>query len=168
MKTEVQKEEKKSIFRKKAMDRITSPEEMDDYLQVTGPGTWFVLLAVVLLVIGFIAWGIMGRLETTVSVAVLSQDKQTICYVPEDNAQAVLNKGEEKDINIGGKTYAIADYEMPPVVVEASTDPAVLIAGSLKAGDIVRPMLVEGELKDGVYTGEILVETVSPISFILN
>ena len=33
-----------SLFRKKAMDRISSPEDLTSYLKVTNPGVWSVLL----------------------------------------------------------------------------------------------------------------------------
>lgn len=33
-----QKQEKKSIFRQNSLNRVSTPEEMDRYLQVTGPG----------------------------------------------------------------------------------------------------------------------------------
>ena len=39
--------EKKSIFRQKALDRINSPEQLTDYLRVTNPGIWLVLIAAV-------------------------------------------------------------------------------------------------------------------------
>ena len=48
--------EKNQLFRKKTMERISSPEQLTDYLRVTNPGIWAVLTAVILILVGIIAW----------------------------------------------------------------------------------------------------------------
>ena len=58
-----------SIFRQKSMDRVSSPEQLNDYIKVTNPGIWVVLAAVIVLLLGFIVWGAVGTLETRVNVA---------------------------------------------------------------------------------------------------
>ena len=47
--------EKPSLFRKEAMNRITSPDQLNDYLRVTRPSVWVVLVAVILLICGIAA-----------------------------------------------------------------------------------------------------------------
>ncbi len=42
-----------SFFRKKSLDRISSPEQLTDYLRVTNPGIWIFLAAVVVLLATF-------------------------------------------------------------------------------------------------------------------
>jgi len=51
------------IFRKKGIDKITSPEKLDDYIRVTTPSVWLVLAAVVLLLVGALVWGFFGEVE---------------------------------------------------------------------------------------------------------
>ena len=55
--------EKNQLFREKTMERISSPEQLTDYLRVTNPGMWAVLIAVILLLGGIIAWAAVGVLE---------------------------------------------------------------------------------------------------------
>ena len=57
------------IFRKKSVDRMSSPEQLNDYIKVTNPGVWMALAASVILLIGVCVWGIFGKLETKLSVA---------------------------------------------------------------------------------------------------
>jgi len=52
-----------SIFRKKSLDRISNPEQLNDYIRVTSPSVWLVLLALVILLIGILAWGVLGKVE---------------------------------------------------------------------------------------------------------
>ena len=35
------------IFRKKSLDRISSPEQLNDYIRVANPGIWMILAAVI-------------------------------------------------------------------------------------------------------------------------
>ena len=44
----------KQIFRQKNIDRISSPEELNDYLKVSDPGIWIILCAVIILLAGLI------------------------------------------------------------------------------------------------------------------
>ena len=52
------------IFREKSMQRVSSPESLNDYIRVTTPSVWIVLIALVLLLVGMIAWSIFGTVET--------------------------------------------------------------------------------------------------------
>ena len=44
------------LFSKKATDRLSSPEQLNDYLRVTPPAVWITLAAVVLLLAGGFFW----------------------------------------------------------------------------------------------------------------
>ena len=51
-----------SIFRQKSIDKVSSPEKLDDYIRVTTPSVWITLAAITILLIGTIVWGIFGEL----------------------------------------------------------------------------------------------------------
>ena len=55
-----------SLFRKKSIERISSPEEIDEYMRVTTPSMWLVLGAVALLLLAIFIWSITGRIEDTI------------------------------------------------------------------------------------------------------
>ena len=63
------------IFRKKTVEKISSPEDLDDYIKVTTPSVWVIMIAIVILLIGSLVWGCLGKLTvkqddgTTKSVA---------------------------------------------------------------------------------------------------
>ena len=64
-------ENNQTIFRKKAMNRISSPEDLTGYLRVTSPGLWIILAAVIALLVGVFAWSAVDTLETTVDAATI-------------------------------------------------------------------------------------------------
>ena len=160
-----QAEEKKSIFRKKSLDRISSPEELDGYLAVTGPGVWLPLITAVFLLIGCLVWMTFGQIETTLGVAVAATDQGTVCYVPYHHADSVKNSGS---VRIADHTYPLADVGFAPQVVNEELDESLRRAGNLSMGDLVLPLKVDGSFMTGFYSGEVVVETLNPIRFIIN
>ena len=60
-------EKKTQIFRQKTLDRISSPEQLTDYLHVTNVGVWVVFSVIILLLAAFFVWASLGKLETTVT-----------------------------------------------------------------------------------------------------
>ncbi len=56
-----QKTQASGIFREKSMERVSSPEALNDYIRVTTPSVWIVLAAAVLLLVGMLCWSIFGR-----------------------------------------------------------------------------------------------------------
>ena len=157
--------ENNGIFRKKVVDSIESPEEMHDYLQVTSSGIWLFLGAVTLLLIGVIIWGIFGRINTSVQVAVVAQEGECVCVVPYDKLTDVLKAGS---VTMEYETLTLTRDVGEAVTVGESTDVQLRIAGEYEIGDIVVPILVEGAPEDGVYTGTVVTESLQPISLLLN
>ena len=43
--------------------RISSPEQVDDYIRVTTPGMWLLVAAILILLAAIIIWGFAGKLE---------------------------------------------------------------------------------------------------------
>ncbi|MCP4274203.1 MAG: hypothetical protein GY781_19950, partial [Gammaproteobacteria bacterium] len=55
------------VFRKVSLERMSSPEQLDQMMQVTTPKGWVVLLALIILVVFAIFWGIFGSIATKVT-----------------------------------------------------------------------------------------------------
>lgn len=54
------------IFRQEALDRLSSPEQLDQVMRVADPRRWIALTAIGVLLIGALIWGFVGRIESTV------------------------------------------------------------------------------------------------------
>jgi multidrug efflux pump subunit AcrA (membrane-fusion protein) len=54
------------MFRKKALDRLASPEQLDEVMSVTSARTWIALAGLVVLLIVVIIWGFVGTVPTQV------------------------------------------------------------------------------------------------------
>lgn len=52
------------IFRKVALERLSSPEQLDQLMQVTNPTGWLALGAMIVLLAAAAAWGVYGSIPT--------------------------------------------------------------------------------------------------------
>lgn len=55
------------LYRKSALERISSPEQLDKALVVTSPLSWVALAAATVLIVALIVWSIIGTIPVTVS-----------------------------------------------------------------------------------------------------
>lgn len=58
----------KQIFRKVSLERLSSPEQLDQLMRVTSPRGWLALIAVAGLLAAAVWWGIYGNLPTKIPV----------------------------------------------------------------------------------------------------
>jgi HlyD family secretion protein len=54
------------IFRKVSLDRLSSPEQLDILMKITTPQGWLALIALMILCIISVIWGLFGRIPTKV------------------------------------------------------------------------------------------------------
>jgi len=82
-----------SLFRKSALDRISSPEQLNEYMKVAGPGVWAILAGLAVTFAAFIVWGVVGSIPETVQISgtVLAPESSELAvysYLPiEDTKQ---------------------------------------------------------------------------------
>lgn len=139
-------ENKNNLFRKKALDRISSPEQLNDYLRVTNPGIWAVLIAVILFLAGVFVWACTGTLETKTPATAVVQNKTALVVVSggsniEEGMALRIREGEytvgEVSEDEYGRRTAVASVDLPDgrydaVVVTDETKPVEFL---LKASE---------------------------------
>lgn len=154
-----------SLFRTKNIERIESPESMNDYLQVTSPGVWLVLSTVIVFLIGVCIWGVFGHIDSTAKVAVVATGGETFCLVPEDALKSAI---DNRSIKIDGNDYELSPSTLDPVIISESTNVYWLLAGDLSIGNIVYKIPLSQQMAEDVYSGTIVIETLTPFSLLLN
>lgn len=71
--------QKKNIFRKESLDRLSSPERLDELMQVVTPKDWLPLVGLGGLVLIGLGWSIFGRIPITVNgQGVLLRSRQVV------------------------------------------------------------------------------------------
>ena len=169
-------EDSKSIFNTKATEKLRNPDDLDKYVQVTNPGVWVVLLACIALLVGLLAWGVFGAVDTNVTctgAAITkggSDSPKVMCFLQADKITEV-KAGDAA--NVGGEQMTVSDVQKVPL----SKDELKELLGSdyltstLVQGDWAYAVTFEGdasELPVNVPVDvRIRVKSVAPISLIL-
>ena len=155
----------KQLFKKSSMDKVSSPEQLQDYVRVANPGLWMVLLAIVILLAGVVAWGCIGKIDTTLSTAIVTDGGIAVIYIGESNMEKIevgmTVRSEDQE-------YVITEIAQVPIKVDGSLTDYAIHASGLTVGEWVYEVSIDGVHSDGVQKADIVIESISPISFILN
>lgn len=87
--------ENNQIFRKETTDRLSSPEQLDDYMKVTSPGIWIVLIAVILMIAGIFVWSAAVTIDTYISGTGRAEGGEITVSFDDSTAAAYVESGME-------------------------------------------------------------------------
>lgn len=57
----------REIFRRTSLEKMTTPEDLDELLQVNSARTWLLLVAIAALLAGMVIWGFLGTISQDVT-----------------------------------------------------------------------------------------------------
>ena len=113
-----------SLFRKNSMEHISSPDQLNDYLRVTSPAIWVVLIAVILLLAGMLVWASFANIDSfATGTAQVEDGRMTIHFDDEklsekveagmtakvgDTDSVITSVGNSDD----GSRFAVADTSL--------------------------------------------------------
>ena len=154
-----------TLFRKKSLERISSPEQLNAYIRVSTPSVWMLLAAIVVLLIGVCVWGLFGHLDTTLSVAVVSEAGAATAYVRETDVEKIA---VGTSVTAGGAEGTVQSIADTPLRVDDSFTEYMRHVGGLQQGEWVYAVTLDAACEDGVHAAQIVIDSVSPLSFVLN
>ena len=145
------------LFRKKSLDRITSPEDIRNYMHISSPRLWMILSAILVLLIGFVVFASITQVENTISgkaniitVTDLEEAPLTILIELPEGMGDLIDVGMAFRINeLTGKVTLVIEQDDMTAVSGVFDDPSIM-------------------LKPGIYDAEIILERITPFSFLLN
>ena len=156
----------KQIFREKSIDRISSPEDLNDYVRVASPGVWLTLAAIIILLVGFLIWGVVGEIQSTIPAVIISDEGVIVCFVSESKVDSI-REGMTVELN-DGRTCTVTKIGRESLDShEIMTDYARHLA-NFSDGEWVHPVFVDGEFGEGVWGAKVIADAIHPITFILN
>jgi hypothetical protein len=164
-----------SIFRRESLDRVASPEKLNDYIRVSSPGVWLMLGALIVIVVCLAVWGFTGTLPVTLTLNGVTEDGTVACFVPVEDikneimgcrAQITLPDGS----TVGGAVTQVAALPAAAEELAATLEKDWLVS-RLVAGDYSYRVTigVESHLSPGELVRVALVTAeVKPIRYILS
>jgi hypothetical protein len=66
------------VFRQSSIDRVQSPEQLNDYIKVSNPSVWVVIIASIILVGSILIWSIFGTVELNKTVTEVDENGQVV------------------------------------------------------------------------------------------
>ena len=159
------------LFRKKSLERISSPEQLHDYMRVTSPRLWMILAAIVILLAGFIAYASTASMENTMPIKVRADNIDS--FREEENGEIVTEPvtvfrtslpTSYKEVVETGMRLRMGNVE-GTIGMIAMIDPEEGDEGMLLIIDMDNDKLL---LPDGEYDAELVLETTTPVSFLWN
>ena len=115
-----------NIFRKSSLDRISSPERLNEYIKITHPGVWSVLLGCLALLIAVGFWMFFGVIPDSVKAAgiVFPQDGVT-AVIPQSGGRISDMRVRVGDFVEAGQIIAVIPQEdILGQINELKRDPA--------------------------------------------
>lgn len=133
--------QKQNVFREKSITRISSPEDLNEYIRVSNAGVWIMLIAIIIFLVGVIIWAIFGSVYSYQDgSARVNGGVAVVNYVHSQDEEAPTS------VKIQGTVY--------PLPESAQSTSSVLKFDVL--------------LEDGTYDCRVITRQYHPISFVLN
>ena len=121
------------IFREGAVDRITSPEKINDYIHVTTPQVWVTIAMVILVIVGGLIWAGMTTIDSYITGnAEVSGGVMTVTV---DESENIAELAPGMQVRVGDTRAVIANI------------------GTNRDGDAFATM--QTTLPDGIYEAQI-------------
>lgn len=152
------------LFRKESLEKISSPDQLDEYLKVTNPAMWLVFLGVIIFLSGVLVWAVWGHLDTEISAAAEVKENTAYIYLPS-------GKNDIKTgmlVKIRDQEYEISAIHPSSRRADENFHKDLKALGSLESGQILDEIVFPCPISDGVYPAVIVTERISPFRLIFN
>jgi HlyD family secretion protein len=88
-------DQKRDLFRKESLERLSSPEQLDQLMQVVGPRSWLPLTTLGVLTLLALIWSTLGRIPETVTGQGVLIYPHKVVSVQADSAGQVISMNVE-------------------------------------------------------------------------
>lgn len=151
----------------KKLKKVDSPEQLNQYIRLSNPGVWILLLAIVVLLVGVCIWGYFGKIDTKLKTVVVSDNNSSYLYVKEEDVLKIKD-GMQVQLNNNDATLEIVDIEETPEKVTEDMDEYARHLGNLQIGEWVFKCKLNKSVKEGTYSANVIIESIAPMTFITN
>jgi hypothetical protein len=77
------------IFSEKAMNKLKTADDLEQYVQITNPRVWIIMAACAALLTGLLVWAFFGTAATTVEARAAMLEEKMQCFLPSEEYQLV-------------------------------------------------------------------------------
>lgn len=153
-------------FKDEKKNKITSPEQVNDYIKTSNPGAWLIILSAVILLASIFVWAVFGTLDVTVKADGIATEDGIVCYLPESEDVAVGDKVKLGDVS--GVIVSVSEKPVSKMKITESldVDEYTLYCLDLSEWNYIVEISMSESTSEGYVEVEIAKETIKPISFL--
>lgn len=134
------------IYRKESLEKVKSPENLDDYIKVSNPGVWLLLISIIVLLAGMCIWGVFGTIEVTQEAQVEVSEGGIYCSIESKGVKSLQD----------GMIVRFDGFE--------TNITRIFRQGSA----YICELKSNQDVPDGYYIGNVVLESTHPMSFIVD
>ena len=157
----------KMLFREKSIEKITSPEQLNERIRVASPSVWMMLLGISFVLVGICIWGVFGRIDTVIPVGAITKEEQTVCYVKAEYYDRLTS---ELIVRTNEDEYRIQKIASTPILVDENIPDYLCHVGNLKKGEWVYEVTLNEicGVPESIIQADLVIESIAPMSFVIN
>ncbi len=95
-----------SVFRKTALERAATPEQLNEYIRITNPRVWILLIGLLALLGGVAFWALFGSIPETAALDGIAYSKEG----PVDSVYAYVDMRTVRRLTVGMSAQISPDY----------------------------------------------------------
>lgn len=159
--------ENNKIFRDKSLEKLSSPEQLNQYIKVANPGVWATFIGVIVLLIGFFVFVVNYDAVSSAKTVGIAKDGIITCYLAEDDmGDLMLNNAA---VLIDGTAYEIKETASTPILAsEVFTSFNNLKEVNFDADTWIYSVSADFDGKDGVYDATVILDRLGLKELIFN
>ena len=150
--------------------RITSPEQLNDYIRVTTPGAWIILSSILIFLAGFLFWILAGSLEISFSSYVYTYGEKTLSFISPDDASKLKSGMTVRisDSGLHGTVEKVASATTPyPEILKLVGESNALMMGINDSDKLIQVTMHIDNAPQKVSQAIYVIDTVKPALFLL-
>ncbi len=170
-----------SIFRRGKDNRVESPEKIDDYIRVSSPWTFLIVIALILVLAALILWGTTGSLPVTETVKghVDAQfNDQVICLMDASRFSPDQLTGKQVSLRMADRSVVDGTVEEVIDTPVSAEEAAEIVRNDWLASNMIdknhdyfyvvfiNPKKELSEYRNQLVDASIITENVRPIRFL--
>ena len=151
------------ILSKSKGEKVSSPEQLNDYIKVSNVGVWIILSVLFVLLVSVFVWATFGSVTEDITTVGVAQNGTVTCYVEDISGLQVGN-----EVHIGSQKGAVSAISKTPLSKKSVSEKYdEYTAYCLNPAEWNYEITVEcASCKDGMQTLYIIYNSVHPISFL--
>lgn len=128
------------LYRKSALERISSPEQLDKVMKVTSPMSWMALIGITLIIVVTLVWSIIGTIPVTITTkgVVSSHVGSSAVYIQEAGEVSSVKVRVGQEIKMGDPVISYLNSNKETVTVY-SDQFGMVESLPVKIGDKLNP-----------------------------